>query len=311
MKLSVVKFIKNDTSQWNDFVSGAKNGLFLFNRTYMEYHEDRFTDHSLVMYKGEKIIGIFPANENEKKIYSHAGLTFGGILYSNEIKANEAVDLMGLVIQYYRENGFEEINYKAIPYLYHQYPCQEDLYALFRHDAVLYRRDLSSAIELSHPLRFSETKRQSIHKCGQMGMRVNENNDFSEYWVLLQSVLEKFGVKPVHTLEEIIYLKKNFNDKIKLYEARLDEELLAGVVIYDYGKVVHTQYMGNAEKGRSLGALDFINATLINSDFKDRAYYSFGTSTEQEGRVLNEGLVQLKEMLGGRAIANDFYKITV
>lgn len=311
MKLSIVRYTKSYSIQWNGLVNIAKNGLFLFNRAYLEYHENRFTDHSLMIYKGEKLIALLPANEIENKVCSHGGLTFGGMLYTNELKTNDALQIFELFMSYYREQGFEELTYKAIPGIYCNYPCQEVLYALFRHNAVLYRRDLSSVVALSNPIRFSESKRQAINKCALAGIKVEENNDFTLYWQLLDTVLQKFGVDPVHTIEEISFLKRHFEDKIRLFEARLEGELLAGVLIYDYGNVVHTQYMANSEKGRKLGALDFINARLITGEFKGRSYFSFGTSTLEEGRILNEGLLQHKEMMGGRAIVNDFYKISL
>lgn len=311
MKSEVTRFEKGNAVNWNEFVSHAKNGLFLFDRSYMDYHEDRFTDHSLMIHKEGKLIALFAANEQGNKIYSHAGLTFGGMLYTNELKAHEAVQIMALILAYYRNLGFEELIYKAIPYLFCKYPSQEDLYALFRHHAVLYRRDISSAVDLSQPLRFSETKRQLVDKCQKKGMVVEENNNFSEYWQLLHTVLAKFEVAPVHSLDEIQLLKKRFPDRIRLFEARLGTELQAGVVVYDYGRVVHTQYMANSEQGRKTGALDLINNFLISTIFRDRSYFSFGISTEQDGRELNEGLMQQKEMMGGRGVVHDFYKIAL
>ena len=309
MNITVARFTKDYTLQWNEFLKTTKNQLFLFERSYMEYHEDRFTDHSLLIYKQDKLVGLFPANEQEQSIYSHAGLTYGGLVFSQELKGLDAVLVLEAIIHYYREQGFKEIFYKAVPHIFHTYPSQEDLYALFRIDALLYRRDISSVIELSNPIRFSETKRQSISKCIKAGATVKENNDFTEYWDLLSTVLSKFKTSPVHSLNEINHLKEKFVGKIRLFEARLFGELLAGVIVYDYKTVVHTQYMASSTKGRTMGALDFINETLITDEYKSRKFFSFGISTEQGGKVLNEGLIQQKEMMGGRAIVHDFYKI--
>ena len=311
MNLSVVRYNSKDSTVWNAFVPVARNGLFLFNRAYMDYHQDRFADHSLMIYKGEKLLAVFPANEKEKKIYSHAGLTYGGIIVSADLKGSDMLQVLQLITGYYKDNNITELYYKSIPYIFSTYPCQEDLYALFRQDAALYRRDISSVIELDKPLRFSETKRQAVNKCKQLGIEVTENTDFTGYWELLRSVLLKHHVEPVHTLAEIHLLKQSFPTHIRLFEAKLNSELLAGVVMYDYGNVVHTQYMANSEKGRNLGALDYINSKLISEEFKVRKYYSFGISTEQDGKILNEGLLQQKEMMGARAIVNDFYKIVI
>ena len=309
MTLQIARFSKGDTMEWNDFVNTARNGLFLFNRYYMEYHEDRFTDHSLMVFRENKLVGVFPANEKNNSIWSHEGLTFGGILLSKDLRGTDTIEVLGLIMQYYKGLGFHEIYYKAIPYIFHSYPCQEDLYALFRQGALLYRRDISSVVALSDPIRFSETKRQNISKCIKAGAVFSENRNFGEYWELLKIVLAKFDASPVHAITEINSLHQKFPDKIRLFEARLSGELLAGIVIYDYNTVVHTQYMATSLKGRNIGALDFINGNLIEGEFKNRTYYSFGISTVQGGGVLNEGLIQQKEMMGGRAVVNDFYKI--
>ncbi|MEO6813494.1 MAG: hypothetical protein ABI172_06150 [Ginsengibacter sp.] len=308
--MKAIKFEKNKSELWDQFIAKSKNGLFLFNRQYIDYHQDRFKDHSLMIYKNEKLIALFPANEKDEVIHSHEGLTFGGLIMPFNLSAQHALLIFTAIIDYYKNLGFREIRYKAISFIFHKYPAQEDLYALFRLDAILYRRDISSVISLSDPIHFSESKRQAVRKCAKAGMVVIENNNFEDYWQLLESVLSKFETSPVHSLDEIHSLKQNFPEKIRLFEARQSNVLLAGVVVYDYGNCVHTQYMANSAEGRKTGALDFINAKLI-SDFSDRKYFSFGISTEQEGRYLNEGLIQQKEMMGGRAVVNDFYKIKI
>lgn len=296
-------------SEWDDFNLGSKNGIFLFNRDYLEYHNDRFVDHSLVIFKEEKILALFPANEIEFEIHSHAGLTFGSLIMGFDLKAFEVLEIFSQIKEYYSDLGFKKIVYKAIPSIFQKYASDEDIYALFRNGAQLFRRDISSVIDLKNKIRFSESKRQSIAKCIQDNIIFSENIDFKEYWSLLTEVLSKFDVKPVHSLQEIKELKSLFSKEIRLFEARRGDELLAGIVIYDYGKVVHTQYMANSQEGRKIGALDFINHCLINQIFQDREYYSFGISTESQGKVLNEGLIQQKEMMGGRGIAIDFYSI--
>ncbi len=309
--MRIIRYDKSKVFEWNEFVISAKNGLFLFLRSYMDYHETRFRDHSLMIYKNEKLIALFVANETNQKIFSHGGLTFGGLIMSFNLKASDCLLIFEEIIKFYKKIGIQEIYYKAIPSIYHKYLSQEDLYALFRLDAIMYRRDISSAIDLINPFRFSESKRQAILKCKKEGIVIIENDHFEDYWLLLENVLSKFNVKPVHTIEEIKLLKSRFPLNIRLFEARLNNELLAGIVIYDYANVAHTQYMANSNTGRKWSTLDFINSRLIEEEFKSKRYYSFGGSSEKGGKFLNEGLIQQKEMMGGRALVNDFYKIQI
>lgn len=308
MKFKVEKYSNSYRCDWNAFVKSSKNGLFFFDRDFMEYHSNRFQDHSLVIFDDQKIVAVFPANEQEGEIISHGGLTFGSLIISYYLKAKEVLEIFEEIKTYYKKQLFKKIIYKSIPHIFHKYPAEEDLYALFRIDATLFRRDISSVIDLSEPIRFSETKRQLVRKCEEKDIIVSENEDFSEYWALLSEVLQKFDTKPVHTVGEIKILKEKFPENIKLFEARKNGTLFAGIVIFDFGYVVHTQYMAASPEGRKIGALDFINHTLLTK-FKDKKYYSFGISTENHGKLLNEGLIQQKENMGARGIALDFYSI--
>lgn len=307
--MEIVKYTNAEAGAWNDFILKSKNGIFLFNRNYLDYHKERFLDHSLMILKNQKVIAVFPANENGMEIHSHGGLTFGSLIMGYELKAAETLNIFELIKKYYSQLGFKKLIYKSIPSIFHEYPSEEDLYALFRMDAKLIRRDISSVIAIKDKIQFSETKKQSITKCEKAGIVFSENENFQEYWNLLDEVLAKFETKPVHSLEEINRLKSLFPKNIRLFEARENNNLLAGIVVYDFEKVVHTQYMANSQEGRKIGALDFLNHNLIQDIFSDREYYSFGISTTNQGRELNEGLIQQKEMMGGRGIAIDFYEI--
>lgn len=310
-KIELQRYDTQHKTEWNKFVQNSKNGLFLFDRNYMDYHKDRFPDHSMIFRRKQKIVAVFPATELGKTITSHSGLTFGSLIMDISLLASEVLTCFQEIKKYYSSNGFEEIIYKSIPSMFHKYPAEEDLYALFRNDAKLIRRDISSVISMDSAIRFSETKRQFVRKCGDLNIKITENNDFSQYWDLLESVLRKFDAKPVHTLDEIKLLKDNFPQKIRLFEARREQTLLAGLVIYDFGSVVHTQYMANSSEGRKIGALDYLNFKLINDVFNDRKSYSFGISTVDHGKILNEGLILQKELMGGRGIALDFYSINL
>ncbi|SEW40773.1 hypothetical protein SAMN05421841_2737 [Chryseobacterium wanjuense] len=308
MNFEIKKYTQEYFDDWNKFIKESKNGLFFFDRDFMEYHSDRFQDHSLLIFNNNKIAAVFPANESGKEIISHGGLTFGSLVLSHYVKASEVLEIFEEIKKYYQKLSFHEIIYKAVPHIFHKYPSEEDLYALFRSQASLFRRDISSVIDLSSPIRFSETKRQLVRKCEEKQIIVSENENFEEYWTLLSEVLQKFDTKPVHTVTEISLLKEKFPENIRLFEARKDNILFAGIVIFDFENVVHTQYMAASQEGRKLGALDFINHTLLHK-FEDRKYYSFGISTENQGTFLNEGLIQQKENMGARGIALDFYSI--
>lgn len=309
MSFSIVPYNDELAYEWNEFLHRSKNGTFQFDRNYMEYHSTRFKDSSILVYKGSKIVALFPANVHNNIVYSHEGLTFGGLIYTNRIKIAEVIEILKAVMIYYKSKGFHQILYKTIPYVFSNYPAEEDRYALFQINAKLYRRDVFSIVQFENAIDFDSSKKNHIKHCEKEGLTWKESDNFSDYWNLLTSVLERHHASPVHHLDEILMLKSRFPQNIKLFSAEINSELLAGIVIYDYGQIVHTQYMANSAEGRKIGALDYLNYHLMYEYFKERKYYSFGTSNENEGKILNEGLSLQKEQMGGRAVAHDFYKI--
>jgi hypothetical protein len=202
----------------------------------------------------------------------------------------------------------ERVIYKAVPHVFHAYPSEEDLYALHRLGAQLKRRDLSSVIALQEAFHFTSGRRHAIDKARKADIRVRYGVDPEGFHTLLTDVLRKHDVVPTHSLAELRLLQARFPQHIVLHEARRGEDLLAAVVVYDFGRVVHTQYMAVSEEGRQLDALSFLLAELIENTYATRRHFSFGISTEQEGRVLNTGLVAQKEYFGARAVVHDFYE---
>ncbi|MCW0416086.1 hypothetical protein NB689_001840 [Xanthomonas sacchari] len=125
---------------------------------------------------------------------------------------------------------------------------------------------------------------------------------------LLGEVLQRHDARPTHSLDELRLLCARFPAQIVPYEVRDGGELLAGTLVYDFGHVVHTQYLACSEQGRRADALSLLLAELIEQVYAQRDFLSLGISTEQQGQVLNAGLVEQKERFGARAVVHDFYR---
>ena len=297
---------------WNDFVTESANGTFLFLREYMEYHADRFADYSLLIYEGDKLLALLPANRAGDVLYSHAGLTYGGLVVTTRNTTAQILAIMQHIVDFLREDGFVKWVYKCVPHIYHRYPSEGDLYALFRLNARWIGSNVSSTVRLDCPLRLRAGRRSGVKKAMQAGLRVVETTDFAPFWKVLEDNLqERFHVKPVHSLPEIELLHSRFPDRIRLFAVKRDEEVLAGSVVYDTGIVAHAQYSSGSAEGKALGAIDLLYATLIGEVFAARKWFDFGQSTEDMGHYLNEGLIAQKEGFGGRAVAYNIYEIAL
>jgi hypothetical protein len=297
-----------DAPAWDAFVERSRNGNFLHRRGYMDYHADRFADASLVVTRDEEWVAVLPAAIRDDTVSSHAGLTYAGLISSRTLRAEDALHAFDRIGEHYRALGARRLVYKAVPHIFHAYPAEEDLYALQRAGARLVRRDLSSVIALREPYRYSSVREKSVVRAKKAGIRVAAGDDCTSFHALLEHVLRRHDAVPTHTLAELQLLRSRFPQQILLYEARADGELLAGVVAYDFGRTVHTQYLAASDAGRRSDALSLLLAWLIGEVYADRHYFSFGVSTEQEGRVLNVGLVTQKEHFGARAVVHDVYE---
>lgn len=295
---------------WDEYVSRARNATFLFMRDYMDYHSDRFVDHSLLFFSGTRLHSILPANIVGTTLYSHQGLTYGGLLVDVEVTAAEVIVLFEELNRYLRETGIRKVVYKPVPWIYHQLPSQEDLYPLFWIcKARIVSRDIGTVIFTQQHLPWRKDRRRRLRRAREAGVQVVRSVDFASFWqVLNDNLMCRHHVRPVHTLNEIELLHSRFPDNILQYNAYVDGELVAGMTFYRTAQVLHGQYSSSNDLGKSVGAVDAIHDYVIHHDFPHCPYVDFGRSTEGDGSVLNEGLVAQKEGFGGRTICYDTYE---
>ncbi|WP_236845071.1 GNAT family N-acetyltransferase [Campylobacter devanensis] len=284
----------------------------MFDRNYMDYHSDRFKDNSLIFYEDEKPIALLPCNMLQNTLYSHQGLTFGGFIVDENMKQNKMLECFEILKEYMKKNNFKKFIYKSTPYIYHKIPAQEDLYALFRNNAELFRIDCSTTIDLQNILKMSDLRKRCIKKAQNNKVEITLSEDFEAFVMLLNSVLQKqHGVNAVHNTEELKLLYSRFPQNIKLFVAKFNKEIIAATLLFIYDDLVHTQYLAANEKAREIGALDLLIKTLIDEFAKSKKYFDFGISTENNGQYLNGGLITQKEGFGGRSIVHNVYELNL
>jgi hypothetical protein len=307
-------YSSTDIFLWNEFVEQSKNATFLFNRGYMDYHSDRFADKSLMIYRKGKLYALLPANVNQEDstVYSHQGLTYGGLLLNTQATMSDVLTVFRMVLEYYKEIGCNIMIYKSIPYIYSRYPAQEDLYALFRFNAKVTGRNISSAILQTNKLSFIEARKSGMRKANKNAVEILEMKNCQDFWIILsENLRSRYGVYPVHSIDEINMLRTRFPDNIKHHVALYNGKIIAGCVMYLSHRVAHVQYISVNEEGKNLGALDLLFYELINNVYSCMPFFDFGQSTEQMGNYLNEALIFQKEGFGGRGIVYDIYELSI
>jgi len=308
----VERYSPQRKAMWDAFLSAAKNATFLFRRDYMDYHSDRFADHSLMIFHENRLVALLPANlSGDQQVVSHEGLTYGGLVVSRDATLCEVLASFEAVLRSLHESGIPRLLYKRCPQFYNTLPDDEVAYALFILEARLCRRDCALVVNLADRLPLSKRRKREINKAVRAGVKFVRDESFAPFWerVLIPRLASRYGVKPVHSLEEINLLASRFPDQIKQYSAYCNGEIVAGATIYETPEVAHSQYIALSESGQEVGALDALFAWLMDECYHAKRFFSFGICNENQGRRLNHGLLDWKEGFGGRSCAHDFYEV--
>jgi hypothetical protein len=298
-------------NDWNAFVAKTKNATFLFHRDFMEYHGDRFLDLSLLVFHKEKLVALLPANKVDTRVYSHQGLTYGGLIYTGKTKLTSVIAIFKNVLLYLNNNGIDHLYLKTIPSIYHRKPAEEIQYALFLTDALLVRRDCLAVIDLAQDVNYSKIRKRGVQKGIENGLEIKEEQSFEAFWneILIPNLNAKYNETPVHSLDEIKRLKKIFPNNIRQFNVYSNDRIVAGITIFESMTVAHCQYISMNPEFNMLGSLDYLVHFLITKQFLSKRYFDFGISNESQGKKLNEGLSYWKEGFGASTIVHDFYEV--
>lgn len=313
MSFNVIKYQPEYKHQWDDFVRTAKNATFLFYRDFMEYHSDRFEDHSLLVFKGEKVTALIPANSTGNTLHSHQGLTYGGLVLSPKVKLEQSLQIFRDVLKYLNDKGIKTLEIKTLPHIYPDFPSEEINYLMFLTEARLTRRDVLSVVDLKSPFKISSGRMEGVKRGEKNLLQVQEVQQFDDFWntILIPTLSEKHQAKPVHTLKEITLLHQRFPDNIRQFNVYHNTKIVAGTTVFESKNVAHSQYIAAAGNDKNqLGSLDYLHHYLLTEVFQDKKYFDFGISNENQGRNLNRGLSFWKEGFGAGAVTQDFYTLS-
>jgi hypothetical protein len=316
--MKIIPFAENQSFQWDIFLKSCPMATFLHSRKFLSYHENRFKDESVILCDDDETwLGVFPAAidpEDSSQIISHPGITYGGLVHQGKLIGSTMVEALSLIVQHFKRNGYSKLRYKAIPTFYHSIPSCDDLYALFQLKAHLYRRDLSCTIDLKSPTILSNKAlskmRNMIRKFEKNNVKLDDSNrNLEKLWALLtDNLMKKYNKRPIHSLEEMNLLIEKFPDNINILTAKIDDQVIAGAVIFKKNITIHTQYLVNTDCGKENFALDAIIQSCIHKSREEGyRFFDFGINTENNGLYLNNSLFFSKAKHGGSGTVHDHY----
>ncbi len=310
---TVRKYIPADYPQWNDFIGQAGNATFLFHRDFMEYHQHRFEDYSLIIEDEKSWVAVLPANRMGDVIHSHQGLTYGGLVFNKDLGGNTVIILFASLLDYLKRNHFKTFFVKPILSFYcHKMFTGIECFLIHK-KAELYRKDMNLTICFKENYTVSKSKLKHFRRVAALGLEIRQDNDFRLFWseVLEQRLLEKYNAKPIHSVDEIMYLHSKFPENIKQYNVYFEGEIIAGITLFIFKNGVKSQYGATTAVGEKMRALDFLFITLIQEYQDKMAFFDMGTVAEKNEWGYNPGLLKQKEELGCSVYAQDYYSLVL
>ena len=324
LELKIMNYHEAYKQKWDNFVmKQSVNGTFLQTKQFLDYHGDRFEDNSLILYKGnDTIVAVIPAciiyEEGRKIFHAHCGSTFGGIVISESFYNIEHIDaVMTTLENYLTEQGFNEARIKCTSDIFAKKNGNLLYYFLFQRGYVPYD-EISCYIDFESykediPSNFTAGRRRDYKyslKNNPQFKKLESDEDVKIFYNILCDNLQKFDAKPVHSLEELLEFKnERLINEIEFYGVYLEDKMIAGSMVFLFGKqVFHTQYLAADQSCLKMFPMNFMDTELIRTAReKGFRYFSFGTSTEEHGKVLNKRLAEFKEGFGTEYGVNKTY----
>ncbi len=303
---------------WEEMVFKSASSTFLHTRKFLSYHGDKFDDQSMLLYDCTGTLrAIFPAARDPIDttiVVSHPGATYGGLIHDGWLRGERAIDALKQLCNVYTQKGFREIVYKAVPWIYHRTPAQDDIYALFRLGADRYRTDVSATLDLQNRGVISKRRARALKKAIKSGLQTSTDFKYlPAYWrVLAENLKSKYNREPVHSVDELRLLKEKFPNEIELVTALLGQEVQAGTLLFHCPNLIHAQYFASSPTGKEINALDLTVAESIDKAKQlGKRFFDFGISTEQGGNYLNDSLHTFKCEFGAAGSIYEFFRIKI
>ncbi|MBN1155764.1 GNAT family N-acetyltransferase [candidate division KSB1 bacterium] len=319
MNIEIEPYSDSMSETWDEFVWNSNNGTLFQTRKFLKYHPaERFEDQSLVFKKKNQLVALFPATvryENHRKILSsHRGASYGGIVTRSTVSIKDSFQIVELLIDYARENGFKGIDLTPPPQIYFTKPTNYVDFALMVNGFGYKKREISSVIPLFFQSdevleTFTPESRRAVRRAVKLGVTIQESDRFDEFYAILQNNLNmRHNVKPTHTLEEIYLLKKIYPDRIKLFGAFLEDgTMIAGVIMFNCNeKVTLAFYISHNQHYQQYRGVNYLFFEIIKWAISQGfSYLDFGIFTVDMDP--NWGLGRFKESFGALGVFRDTF----
>ncbi|GEO19524.1 hypothetical protein [Cyclobacterium qasimii] len=297
---------------WKRVLLKATNATLMHDRAFLAYHPTgKFQDCSVIVYKDNAPVAVFSAHREGKLVYSHKGLSFGGLIHT-PCSFNQKLECYNSLLRHFDSLEVNSLQIKETPSIYDVNHDESTAYIMHLAQAEIIQMELSLAIKL--PLRVTNKGRKAnIKQANLAKLEIIESKDPDLFWeeLLLPNLDNRYNKKPTHSKEEMVFLMKKFPQNIRQFNVYKENQVLAGATVYFTPNCLHTQYLASNKQGRDQHALDALIQYLCENFAGKRQFLDFGHSNENQGLNINRSLFKWKESFGASSIVHRHYQVPV
>jgi Cdc6-like AAA superfamily ATPase len=320
-----------DFNTYEDFVLSSINGTIFHQRQFLNYHPiDRFQDNTLMIFKSNILIGVFPAalitKNNINILKSHPGASYGGLIIKENLSYSKINNIFEIIEQYCKQNEINFVEFRHSPKIFLKERIDQIEFCLIKRDYIRDAEELSTFYDLEkirylsdeqYYNTYSNSTHSKIKQCISTAIKNNlsfefakSNAEIERYYQIIESNLEKHNVKPVHSLDEIKKLLELLPDRIKIPIIKLNDEIIAGFLIFNVNSTGWHIFYSSLDYNYSKFKPIHFGVYKLKRYLADMAYryLNYGISTENSGKYVNETLLNFKESFNGEGILRTYWK---
>ena len=309
-----------ESEKWDSFVESSGNGTLYHTQRFLGYHpESRFTHFHHFLTLDGVLRGLVTGclrNENGKKIFaSHTGASFGGFVLPADMGLQETDALICAFLNYLERKQFSRADLTLPPQFVMSVPNQHADFILCREGFSFRKREMSAVV----PLLFTEdgildsfapAARRGVRKALDSGVTVVADDSadaYREYHAILtENLALRHQVKPVHSLAEMIDLKKRFPDRITLLLSMLDSKIIGGIWMFKANRTASIAfYIAHRQGAEALRPVNLLYFESIRLSLSWKVKY-FDIGLFSVNMVPNYGLGRFKEQFGAKGLFRDY-----
>ena len=320
MSLTLVPHTADKDAKWDAFVAASRNGTFFHTRRFLAYHpEGRFADASFWVMDGETPVAVLPAAIKDSKLIAHPGASYGGVVLAANVGVKESGEILAAITEHAKAKKLAGMSFvRLTPQSIRQGFSDDQEYWMFQQGWTCTRFEMDGAIDASalteELLMGSLTGkcRNMVRQAERAGISVKVTQDFAGFWKILEATLTgRHGTKPTHTVEEIIKLKTLCPNDVRLFGAYKADVLVGGIVVVTINNAaLYTLYMAQDYAHQKEHPMHMILVEVLKAAIREkRRTLHLGVSTEDGGKVINEGLCFFKESFGCKPVRRESWEL--